>query len=159
MWWWLQTTTCVEENIKAETGHHFKRQHPARAFPVAELVKRTASRKKQCAILLSRRSVHKKRDENKKMINTLPKKVTKRIKRISKLYRLTAPWWVTVHGTRHTWYLLPYLMYAQGASRTGFLKNEILKCALDDFAAEIAKFIEFLLCRRFRVCVCVPAQV
>lgn len=90
------------------------------------------------------------------MINTLPEKVTKHIKRISKLYRLTAPWWVTVHST-----LMSYLMYAQGASRTGFLKNEILKCALDDFAAEIAKFIEFLLCRRFRVCVflCVPAQV
>lgn len=52
-------------------------------------------------------------------------------------------------------------MYTQGASRTGFLKNEILKCALDDFAAEIAKFIEFLLCRRFHVCVCVcvPEQV
>lgn len=46
MWWWLQTTTCVEENIKAETSHHFKRQHPARAFPVVELLKRTATSKK-----------------------------------------------------------------------------------------------------------------
>lgn len=86
------------------------------------------------------------------MINTLPEKVTKHIKSISKLYRLTA---TTVgDGARYTWCLLPYLMYAQGASRAGFLKNEILKCALDDFAAEIAKFIEYLLCRRFRVCVC-----
>lgn len=104
MWWWLQTTTCVEENIKAETGHHFKRQHPARAFPVAELVKRTASRKKQCAILLSRRSVHKKNVTKTKNDKHPPWKGNKAYKKNKQIVQVNSS--MVGDGTRYTAHLI-----------------------------------------------------
>lgn len=98
----------------------------------------------------TRRNVTKTMKRN-KMINILPPKKTKNKKGNNAHKKNNQIVQVRVVPLIS---LLPYLVWSTQGASSGLLKNVILKCALDDFAAEIAKFIEYVRCRRFSpVCV------